>query len=548
MIATSVDFSFELALLVILTGGLVSALVSKRFGASLLVGYLLAGVAIRQFVFPELEKRPHELQLIAEGGVLLLLFSIGLELSIVELAQFGRHLLIGGSVQMSLVALPTFLVLYLLVGWSWQASLIVGLAVALSSTVIVFKSLAETGHGVSAQGRRAISILLFQDVALVPLLLVVPLIAGGKGQENPLLRGLGLILMAGLLVGAVWLLRYILRRWVAGRLANLRSPELVVLFALVLFGSLTMATHAVGLSVVMGAFAAGLALSDGRLTKQVDALILPFRETFSAVFFVSLGLLLEPKLIWEMPLLVVGLLAAVIVGKMIAAGLALRLTGLGWRMAFGTGLGLAHLGEFSFVLASTANEDGIISDFQYDLVLLIALLSLILTPQLLRWGMRWGKGAGEVEAVTGKPLITFEQGSPEALVIGIGPAGRQVVSRLEMEGYDVCGVDMSPVNLHELSMQGFRTVGGDATDEVVLRDAGAQNAKIVVVCVPDDQVAVRVVRLVRQMNRKCRLLVRCRYVTNTSVLRSSGANAVLSEESVISLALLDALALLKPAE
>lgn len=272
-------------LLTILFAGLVAGLLCKRFGISLLVGYLLMGVVLGDGVLGWVSDDNHEIEYLAEAGVFLLLFAIGLEFSPHELGRLGRHLLVGGSAQMLLVSGPMLLVLWA-AGLAWQPATLLAAAFAFSSTVLVFKSLAEWGQTATPHGRRAISVLLFQDAALIPLLLVVPLLTGSEqavGLMAYLKLGGASLAFAASVIG----LRAVLTRWVIPNLANYRSPELVVLMTLVVLGGVTWLAHAIGLAPAVGAFAAGLAFSDTRWTQQIDALVLPFRETFAAVFFVS---------------------------------------------------------------------------------------------------------------------------------------------------------------------------------------------------------------------------------------------------------------------
>ena len=530
------DLSLVNQLLVILAAGFVAGLVSKRLGAPLLVGYLIVGMLLGEGVLDWVEGERRGRELLAEGGVLLLLFSIGLEFSLDELIRLGKYLVVGGSTQMLLVIVPVALISVAL-GMPWNAALLIASATALSSTVLVYRALAEWGETESPHGRRAIGVLLFQDVALVPLLLVVPLLTG----EGPRPEASGYLLLAA--KGAAFLagtaaLHEALQRWLIPLLARFRSPELVVLFVVAVLGGVCWLAAYAGLPVSVGAFAAGLAFSGNRMTAQIDALVLPLRETFAAVFFVSLGLLLEPRIFWDEASLILPGLAAVIVLKAAAAAVALRLTGLSWRTSAGMGLGLAQLGEFSFVLVLAGKSAGVLTEADYQRMLAFALATLVLTPLLLKLGLQWiGKAA------QGREISTSRLAQPavpvaEAVVIGIGVTGRQVASQLELAGRDVCLVDLSPVNLHALSQQGFRTVAGNAADPVVLRRAKADRATLAVVCVPHDQAGGQIVRAIRQMNPSCYILVRCRYAANARIAKSAGANAVVSDEAESSAAVL----------
>lgn len=531
-------------LLIVLAGGLIAGMICRRLGISLLVGYLVVGTIIGGGGLGLASDAAEELEYLAQAGALLLLFSVGIEFSLAELLRLSRYFLIGGSVQMVFVAVPVILV-EVAMGMSWPAAFLVGAAIALSSTVLVYKALEEHGQSATGHGRRALGILLFQDFALVPLMLLLPLLVGGAPAAAEV--WLTLAAKSVLYVAVVLGVRWAIGRWAVPALATLKSVELLVVFALLVLGTAALGAYAAGLPPVLGALAAGITLSGNRLSSQVDALILPFREAFSAVFFVSLGTLMRFDVLLAEPLLTVDWLLAALALKTAAGAMALRLTGLSWRGAFGMGLGLAQLGELSFVLLSAGVGAGVIPQQTYNRLLFIALGTLVLTPQLLKIGLRW---VGDSIAADHGPQGPHWSGGDvdRALVIGLGPIGGRVASQLETEGRDVCLVDLSPVNLHSFAQQGFRTVAGDASDEEILRLADVEHCHLAVVTVPADQVAIDVVVAIRRLNHRCQVVVRCRYQANVAAVRRAGANAVVSEETEAAGALVRMLEQLQPSD
>lgn len=514
----------------------------------MLVGYLVVGAIMGQGTLGLLPDEGPDIENFAQAGVLLLLFAIGIEFSLEELARLSRFFFVGGGVQMVLVAGPVAGLLTL-TGLAWQAALLVSCAVAFSSTVLVFKGLEEWGHSASPHGKRAVGILLFQDVALVPLMLLIPLLVPESGRSalpagagelvggNTWLQGTFLALTSLLFVALVILARMAVRAWIAPGLNALRSVELVVLFALIVLGGAAYGAYAVGLPPALGAFAAGLALNGNRLTRQIDALILPFRETFSAIFFVSLGTLMHFGVVAEQPWMLLATLLGVVALKTGAGTVALRLVGVSWRVAAGTGLGLAQLGEFSFVLLLACFQSGLIGQSHYDRLLFVALATLILTPLLLRWGLGSTEPQPLAEPAERPPgLIPPTQN--RAGVVGLGPIGRQVASQLETMGIDVCLIDRNPVNLQPYAQMGFRTTAGDACEPAVLLRADVSAWALAVLTVPDDASAMEVVKLIRRLNSTCRIIVRCRYQASAARMRKAGAAAVVSEEAEASGALL----------
>lgn len=520
-------------LLIVVVAGLVAGALCKRFGLSLLVGYMVVGAMIGGGVLGLVRQESHELEYLARAGALLLLFSVGIEFSLQELIRLSRYFLVGGAVQMLLVAIP-LLPVCLAFGLSWNGAILASAAGALSSTVLVFKSLAEWGQSTSPHGRRAIGILLFQDVALVPLMLLVPLLTSGvptSALEFGMLGAKSLIFVAAILV-----LRHVIGVWLVPALAILRSVEIVVLFAISLLLLACWSADRLALPPAIGALAAGVMLSGNRLSKQIDTIVLPFRETFAAVFFVTLGTLLNPVVFLQEPLLLASGLVGMLALKTLAACLALKLTGLAWPAAFGMGMGLAQLGEFSFLLLAAGVDREIISSADYNRMLFVAIGTLFLTPQLVKIGLRWtDDDLDEPRDVSGP---TSDAPIQRALVIGVGPIGRQITSRLELMGVRVCLIDLSPINLHAFSQQGFDTIAGDARDPHVLRKAEAAQCRLVVVSVPDDDIAEQVIRALREINRQAAVLVRCRFQANIDRTLRAGASAVVSEEAEASGALL----------
>lgn len=517
---------FVIDLLLILAAGLVANLACRRVGVSSIVGYLAIGALLGDGALNLVGPDGHEVEMLMEAGVFLLLFTVGLEFSLDELRSLAWRLPVGGLVQMGLVALPVFFLCRWL-GLAWTGAAMLAAAASFSSTVLVFKTLAEMGEAATPHGRRAIGILLFQDMALVPLLLAAPLLTGDAARGPRELLVLAISSVA--FVAAVILLRLVLARWLVPLLTGYRSPDLVVLLTLVVLGLTTLGASLAGLPAALGAFAAGLCFGGNRWSPQVDALVLPFRETFAAVFFVGLGLLIDVGLLVTMPLGLLGMAVGLVAIKAAAAWVAVRLTGLRARAALGVGMGLAHVGEFAFFLGQVALQEELIQKTDYQQFAAVAFLTLLVTPPLLRAGLRL-VGSWEEQLEEQKAITSDEPPCEKATVIGAGPVGKQVASYLEIRGFEVSMVDRSPVNLYPYSQAGLHTVAGDATDPVILRSAGADCATVVVVCVSSDEAAEQIVRRVRDINPGARLLVRCRFMVSVKKLKMLGAAFVVSEE------------------
>ena len=518
---TLAKIAFEL--MTVLAVGLVAGAICKRTGIPMVAGFLLGGTILSPFF----EKSP-EMHYLADAGVLLLLFSIGIEFSLADIAKAARPLLVGGTAQMLLVAAPVALLGWLL-SLPWQSAVLLGAAVAFSSTVLVFKALEEWGQTTSPHGRRAVAILLYQDAAIVPLVLLIPLLSSQSQGPDFAEFGWLAVTSIGFLL-AIPVGRWLVVGWLAPWLSHLRSVELLVLFTITVLGSVSLAAYYLDLPPMIGAFAAGLMLNGNRLTNQIDSVILPFRETFAAVFFVSLGAMIRFDALLAMPLVCFGALIGVLVLKTTAATLALRLARLPWQAAFGMGLGLSQIGEFAFVLLLAGMSQGIVEPEAYNLIIFVAVVTLIATSPLLKFGIRLAERSPVIEHETALPPTAADEWIPRATVVGIGVVGSRIASRLETIGYDVCLVDLSPLNLHPFSQQGFRVVVGDSSEPAVLQRADVPGCGLVIVTVPADQVAIQTVNAVRRLNAKATILVRCRFQASTAKLRAAGAKDIFSEE------------------
>jgi CPA2 family monovalent cation:H+ antiporter-2 len=578
-------------LLILLSAGFVSGIVCKRFRLPMVVGYLLIGALIgsgvlgllktsehiepaaahssaseqgvqkpaetttekiRAEIDEETEKEITEQNIIiipadvvehqildefAHLGANLLLFAIGINFSPSELIRVWRYFLVGGFIQMLGVIVP-FGLLFHLVGYDWKVGVVLGSAVSLSSTVLVFKFLEDMGLASSLSGLRAVAILLFQDVAIVPLTVLISVLsalanAGDSAETVSYVSMLSVLAVkVAVFVAFVVFLRWVFVKWGVQFLLGLRNVELIVLFTMILLIGVCGFAGFMDLPGALGALAAGVILSDTRLTSQVTAITVAMRETFSAIFFVSLGALFDSKILFVMPMETLGALLGCLAIKTLAAGLAFRILGLPIVSALAMGLGLSQLGELSFILVAQGYATKMFGYNTYQIILFVALTSIILTPAFLKVALRFS--SGHHTAPTGEEedsAIFPEDASKKAIVVGLGPIGGRVVTFLETAGFEVTLIDMNPVNLHPYAQHGFRTIPGNADDREVLRLADAKYAALIAITVPDDSFTEEIVAAVRMLNDHCIILARCRYTANMSKLEKLGANLVLCGEA-----------------
>lgn len=591
-------FAILYNLMIILTAGLIAGVISRRIGLPMVIGYLVAGAMIGEGGIPgiliHVENLPNyervrtviedvatdvvqermapnvdevtegtaeipnvdtviegtaeeKLQEVIESGqfqseiiddlahlgALFLLFSIGIHFAPSELFKMKRFLFVGGPLQMFGVIIPMTLIAFLMTG-QWRVGFLIGCAVSMSSTVLVFKSLEEYGQGSSPFGARAVSILLFQDVAIAPILLILPLLDSFSGGDQSLTRSLlDLAFKAVFFLILVGGIRFLFTRRGVPLLSQLRSVELMVLFTVVLLFGVCLVAEELKLPAALGALAAGVALSENRLSHQFSALTIPFRETFSAIFFVSLGALFNMSVLFNYPAQTLGLLVGLLTLKTAAGALAFRVLGLTDSAALAMGLGISQLGELSFIVLQQGTFR---SEYPvlYQQILFVALTSIILTPLFLRVTLSVIRRTRPLEKSSGgdrEMLLPPGEGKRTALVIGLGPIGSRLTSFLEISGIDVCLMDMNPVNLHPYAQEGFRTIAGDATEKSALKNTKIESVRLVVITIPDDSLISDIITAVRSLNNDCSIVVRCRYTANVLPLKRAGADLVICEES-----------------
>jgi len=355
--------------------------VFKALGFPIVIAYLITGVLISPNHFSALETM-HEVEQFAEVGVVLLLFMVGLEFSVKNLWRIRKLVLIGGSLQMGLTIV--FAAIFgKLIGFSWVESVNYGCLMSLSSTAVVIKLLQERYQMASEQGKILLGVLLFQDIAIVPILLAQPLLAGQGGDTSIGLQvGLLLAKLGGIVLAAVLLARYVLPRLLY-QVMRIQSQEVFLLATIAIVGFITTATSELGLSLALGAFIAGLIISETDYNRLAISCMMPFRYVFLSFFFISMGMLVDLSFLAEAPIRILGTVAYIILLKAVAAFLAVRFLKVPTKTALLVGVGLAQVGEFSFVMAGVSLEYGLLQSFWYQQFLISAIITMALTPLFL---------------------------------------------------------------------------------------------------------------------------------------------------------------------
>ena len=537
------ELRFILDLGVAVALALVGGIVAVRLRQPPIVGYLLAGVVIGPFT-PGFVGDAGQIGELAEVGIVLLLFALGVEFSISELTPV-RRIAVPGAILQVLVTGLVAAGIGIPIGLPAPAAVVVGAAVAISSTVVVLKLLAERGEVDSLHGRTAIGWMVVQDLLTILLIALLEPFAAGGDLAGPVAFALvrtALFLALAYLVGTrllPWLFRFVTR---------LGSPELFLLtvFATALLAAF-LSSAVFGLSLALGAFVAGLIVSESELSHQAAGEITPFRDLFAVLFFVSVGMLLDPAaMLADWPALLALLVVATVGKSAISAGFG-RLLGLPLRSALLLGAVIAQVGEFSFLLAERALSLGLLDARGYNLVLGTAVASIVLTPVLRGAAVRLVERLEHARLVAEPPVAAlggFSRGElagrgggtgagserPAVVVLGGGRVGRVVIRAVRSRGFRCVVVDRDPDALEDAARAGAATLFGDAASAAILRRAGLEDARLLVVTIGDALTARLAVERARAMNPRLTVIARARGRGNATALQALGVSRLADPE------------------
>jgi monovalent cation:proton antiporter-2 (CPA2) family protein len=512
---------------------------AKRMGLGSALGYLLAGVIIGPFVLGLVGQETQDVMHFAEFGVVLMLFLVGLELEPTVLWRMRVPILGLGGAQVVLTALVIAGVAAAL-GQAWQTAAAIGLSLALSSTAIVLQSLKERGWMRTSAGRAGFSVLLFQDIAVIPILALLPFLAvpelageaAGPGAHGPEAEHVGwfrTLLVLGVVVGIVVAGRFLMRpvfHWIA----STRSLELFIATALTLIVGITLATEYVGLSPALGTFLAGVVLAESEFRHELESNIEPFKGLLLGLFFISVGASIDFAILTGQPGLVVALVATLIVTKFVV----LLVLGQLFRFRLADNLMFAILlaqgGEFAFLLFSFATQNRVISSDLSNLLIVVVVLTMMLTPLLIIFYERAVRPRFR-DAITPPRGEDVEPGPSPVIVAGYGRFG-QVVSRLlRADGIETTLLDHDSGQIELTGRFGYKVYYGDASRVQLLQAAGAEEAKLLVIAIDEREKAVQMVRAARQFFPGLKTLARAydRDRSHAYQLMDAGADVVTRE-------------------
>ena len=550
----------HLDLILTLTGGLTAALalgyLTQRLGLSPLVGYLLGGIVVGPHT-PGFVANQALAEQLAEIGVILLMFGVGLHFHLTELLAV-RRVALPGAIAQSLVATVLGAVMARAFGWTLAAGIVFGLALSVASTVVLLRVLADHGDLHTPTGHIAVGWLVVEDLFTVLVLVLLPALFGGQHAGlGHVPRALGLAALKLLALIAFTMLvggRFI--PWLLERVVETRSRELFTLTVLVVALGIAVGSALLfGVSMALGAFLAGMVVGQSDFSLRAASEALPMRDAFAVLFFVSAGMLLDPRHLLEAPGLVVATLGVILLGKPLAALGLVLLLGYPIKVALAVAVALAQIGEFSFILAALGKELGLLTDTATNTIVAAAIISLTLNPLL--YGMvhaveawaarRWRWRSTRIHT----PLAPAAASTPDspflmspshrAVVVGYGPVGQTVTRLLRDNGIEPTVIELNRDTVRRLREEGITAVYGDASHRGTLQSAGVDRAGSLILSAASMHASAEIIRLARELNPAIRILARTVYVHELPALRQAGAESVFSGEGEVALAVAEAI-------
>jgi K+:H+ antiporter len=525
-------------LVILVAVAIPAVLLAHRLRIPSVVAFLLSGVAIGPTALG-LVRQPESVDTLAEVGVVLLLFAVGLELSLSRILRMGRMILRGGGLQVTATMVAVALI-GMAVGVGWRQGILFGALVALSSTAIILKVYADRGELDSLHGRVVIAILLFQDLCIVPLMLLLPVLAADSGAGASALVALRSMLVAVVVTGTMLVVGRTLVPRLLSRVVAMRNQEIFTLVVVAIGLGAAFVTSTFGLSLALGAFLAGLIISESEYGLQALADVLPFRDTFSGIFFISVGMLLDMHYLVGHVLLVLGTAIGIVILKALIAGVVVRWVRRSTRVGIISAIGLAQVGEFSFVLAGSAVALGVLAPAGYQLFLGSAIVTMIAAPFVVAaapgvsdWMLRH-RQMPTMEFAT-REVRAMRPMEDHVVIVGFGLNGRNLARALRRARIQYVILESSGQLVRQGRLARESIVFGDGTRGEVLERVGVRRARVVVFAIASIADERRGVVVARHLNPAVHIVTRTRYVAEIEELQRLGANEVVPEEFETSL-------------
>ncbi|MCA1926847.1 MAG: cation:proton antiporter [Calditerrivibrio sp.] len=491
-----------------------------------IIGFIIAGAVIGPNGI-KLISEPGKVDAISEIGVILLLFTLGLEFSVSKLIRLKRYVFVGGGLQVFLT-LIIFTIIGLFLYKNIKIALMLGILTSLSSTAIVLKLIADKGLVDSPIGKSGLGILLFQDIMVVPIMITVPLFASNNIEFTDI--AIKIVKSFGLGVLIFFISKYF-TNFILSKIVKLRVRELFILTIILISIGTAFLTGSLGISMSLGAFLAGVVLADSIYTHQIIADIQPFKDSFLAIFFVSIGLLTDFNFIFKNIASILSFLIALLIIKGCIIFFVTYFLTKSNKISFRLGLSLFQIGEFSFIVAALSKNLGIIDADFYQLFLATSVFSMILTPFGFKYGYRiYDKILPKFKDTDIKDSLSDEELSGHVIIIGYGLNGKNLSHVLKETDikYVVCEMNINTVK--EMEEKGEPIIFGDATKEEILHQLGIKTAKAVVIAISDPEATKRIVKSCKTTRDDIHVIVRTRYVAEVDMFKRLGADEIIPEE------------------
>lgn len=519
---------------------LVTVILFRRLMFPSIIGFLVTGILAGPHALGFIQN-PHQVEQMAEIGVVLLLFTIGIELSLKELMRIKHLVLWGGGLQI-LVTIMAVAAAGAVFGFPLKQAIFFGFLVALSSTAILMKLLIDSGQADAPHGKMAMGILIFQDLCIVPLMLLTPLLAGtGDGLT-------GILIISAKAAVVVFATHYGARffvPWIFKQVVKTRSRELFILTIIFIGLGTAWLTALAGLSLALGAFIAGLAISESEYSHQALSDIIPFREAFMSLFFISVGMLLDPAILVKYPLLIASLVVTILLIKTVVTTGAAMALGVPMRIAIMAGLSLAQIGEFSFVLSQSGVKLGLLTPELYQIFLAASIATMGMTPACLKYANVIANrtiGLLPHSITRGRGVLANSEKkislSDHVIIVGYGVNGKNLARALKNLKIHYVVIETNPFTVKKEGKKGQHIIFGDASKLEVLEHAHIDKARGMVVAISDAAASRRVASLARHLNSALHIIVRTRYILEVEPLYKLGVNEVIPEEFETSIEIL----------
>ena len=521
-------------IIILLSFSVVVVLILQRFKIPSILGFLITGLLIGPYGFG-LIAAVDEIEIIAEIGVILLLFVIGMELSLKQLVTMRKTVFIGGFIQVGVSVLLITLI-YHYFDFSWAESVFIGFLFSLSSTAIVLKILQDRNEISEPHGRNVLGILIFQDIIVVPMMLATPIIAGENSNVSEELISLLIKSVLGIIFTYASA-RFIVP-WILLRVVRTKNKELFLLTTISICFAVTFLTSKAGLSLALGAFLAGLIISESEYSHQATGTIIPFKVLFTSIFFISIGMMLDLEFFINNAIIILSLAVFVFIGKALIASMAVAILKYPPRTVILTGLALFQIGEFSFILSKVGISNGLMSSETYQYFLSVSIVTMFLTPFVIQYA---DKVATRLLLLFGKPQIITEDElgadnrdlsklKNHLIIIGYGVNGTNLARVADHANIPYVIIESEIDIVRREKQNGKPIIFGDASEEHTLNLVCLKNARIVVIAISDSITTKKIISCIRVISHSVHIIIRTQYMERIDEYIELGADEVVSEK------------------